>query len=108
MRTRFLSTMVLVALLASPGALLASPVYIGTSPLVPPTDGVYVSPQNAHSEYDAAPGLQIILQDIRHSGFTNIVRSPFSGGTSETFDSCGRGGGAGHARSPPPASLFCL
>ena len=63
MRARFISTMVLVTLLASPGALLASPVYIGTSPLVPPTDGVYVSPQNAHAEYDA-PGLQIILQDI--------------------------------------------
>jgi hypothetical protein len=54
--------------------------------LVPPSDGVYVSPQNAHAEYDA-PGLQIILQSIQHSGFTNIVRTPAAGGTLETFDS---------------------
>jgi hypothetical protein len=85
MRARFISTILLVVL-ASPGALLASPVYIGNSPLLPPTDGVYVSPQDAHAEYDA-PGLQVILQDIQHSGFTNIVRTPFAGGTTETFDS---------------------
>ena len=61
-------------LLVLPGTVLASPVYIGSSPLVPPLDGVYLSPQAVHAEYDA-PGLQVILQDIQHDSLQPKMNS---------------------------------
>jgi len=86
MRTRLTSIIWLVMLLVLPGTVLASPFYVGSSPLVPPPDGVYLTPQQVHAEYmDGA--LDIILRDIRHSGFTNINRTPSSGNTFETFNS---------------------
>jgi hypothetical protein len=105
MRARFTPLALLVALLLFPNAIFASPFYIGTSPLVPPTDGVYLSPQNVHAEYDA-PGLQIILQDIQHSGFTNINRIPVSGGTLETFNSTVVGNVSINGGPLMPISLF--
>jgi hypothetical protein len=104
MCTRFTSFVLFVALVLVPSALFASPFYIGTSPLVPPTDGVYLR-QNVHAEYDAGP-LHIILQDIQHSGFSNIVRIPVVGGMLETFDSTVVGNVSVNGGPPSPISLF--
>jgi len=86
MRTRFTSIIWLVTLLALPSTALASPVYIGNSPLVPPPDGAYVSPQQVHAEYLAA-GVDVVLQDIVHIGFTGIIRTPSGSDTIEHFNS---------------------
>src|SRR5262249_18298510 len=87
MHTRITSIVWLVMLLALPSAAPASPVYIGTSPLVPPLDGQYVSPQQVHAQYLAA-GVNVVLQDIVHTGFTGITRD-FSNplGATEHFNS---------------------
>jgi hypothetical protein len=87
MHTHFKHIIALITSLVLPGIPTASAVYFGNSPLVPPTDGVYLSPQDVHAQYDVVPGLQVILKDIQHTGFTNIVRTPVIGGTNETFDS---------------------
>ena len=86
MRTRSTSIVWLVMLLALPSSVLADTFYVGSSPLVPPADGAYVSPQQVHAEYVAA-GVDIVLQDIVHIGFTGIVRTPGGSGTTENFNS---------------------
>lgn len=87
MRTRLTSLVLLVTLLVLPSTVLASPFYIGSSPLVPPADGAYVSPQQVHAEYLAAGGVDIVLQNIVHIGFTGIIRTPGGSGTTEQFNS---------------------
>jgi hypothetical protein len=84
MYSRFI--LMLTTFLVLSNAVAAAPFYIGNSPLVPPTDGVYLSPQSVHAEY-SGPGLTVILKDIQHTGFANIVRTPLGGNTTETFDS---------------------
>src|SRR5262245_34105696 len=86
MRTRITSIVWLVLLLALPSTALASPVYIGGSPLVPPLDGAYVSPQQVHAQY-LAPGVDVVLQDIVHTGFTGITRIFDASGATEHFNS---------------------
>jgi hypothetical protein len=56
------------------------------SPLLPPLGGTYLTPGQVHATYNG-PGLQIVLSDVRHSGFSNVVHAPGPGGTLETFDS---------------------
>jgi hypothetical protein len=91
MHTYLKPIIAIAALLVLPSVPLAAPFYVRSSPLVPPTDGVYLSPAAVHAEYNVAPGLQVILKDIQHTGFTNIVRTPVVGGTDETFDSVASG-----------------
>ena len=91
MHTHFKFIIALVTSLILPGVPSALAVYIGSSPFVPPTDGVYLSPAAVHAQYDVAPGLQVILKDIQHTGFTNIIRTLVAGGTDETFDSIALG-----------------
>ena len=83
--TRFLASIALAAaLLLPPAAARAS--YIGSSPALPPLDGVYLTPAGVHATYNG-PGLQIVLEDIRHHGFSNVVSTPIGANTHETFDS---------------------
>ncbi len=63
------------------------------SPLLPPAGGVYLTAADVHAIYDG-PGLQIVLSDIRHSGFSNILSLPIPGGTQEFFDSNATGDAA--------------
>ena len=86
MRARAISVIWLVMLSVLPSTVLASPFYIGTSPLVPPTDGVYLSPQQVHAEY-VTGGLDIVLQDISHGSFNSITRLIGGSGTTEQFNS---------------------
>lgn len=72
-------------LLSLPGTVLAT--YFGTTNLVPPPDGVYLTPPQVHATYNG-PGLVIVLQDIQHHGFGGITRvDDGSGGTLEHFNS---------------------
>jgi hypothetical protein len=61
-----------------------------TSPLLPPLDGVYLSPAGVHATYNG-PGLQIVLSNVRHSGFANVMHTSIPGGTQEDFDSVATG-----------------
>jgi hypothetical protein len=82
---RFLASIALAAaLLLPPAAARAS--YIGSSPSLPPLDGVYLSPAGVHATYSGL-GLTIVLQDIRHHGFANVVSTPIGVNTHESFDS---------------------
>lgn len=71
-------------LLVQPGVALAS--YVGTSPLLPPLDGAYLSPAQVHAEYKG-PALDIVLSNIKHSGFSNIISNNIAPNVFETFDS---------------------
>ena len=46
----------------------ATPFIVTPNPLLPPTDGVYRTPQQLHAQYSGR-SLDIILQDIRHRAF---------------------------------------
>ncbi len=82
---RRVTPMVLVAMfLLLPGVGWAT--YVGTSPLVPPDDGVYLHPGNVHTSYSGT-NLAIVLSRAEHRGFTNVHRDPTGAGTRETFDS---------------------
>jgi hypothetical protein len=107
MRTRLTFIVSLVMLLVLPRTVLALPVYIGTSPLVPPTDGAYLSPQQVHAEY-VAGALDIVLQDIVHSGFTNITRTFGVSSTTEQFNSIVVGNISINGGSLNPISLSGL
>ena len=64
-----------------PAAALAVPV---TSPLLPPTEGQYVSLTDWHAYYES---YGVALLDPIHKGFTGILREPGPGYEQETFDS---------------------
>ena len=64
---------------------VASAGIITVDPSLPPTIGAYRTPAQVHAEY-LVPGADIVLSDVAHFGFTNVVRF---GATDEmeTFDS---------------------
>jgi len=74
-----------VAVLAIPIATRADGMNT-SSPLLPPLGGEYLSPAGVHATYNG-PGLQIVLSDVRHRGFSNVVTTPVPGGTLENFGS---------------------
>lgn len=85
MRRRVTPMVLLAMFLLLPGVGWAT--YVGTSPLVPPADGVYLHPGNVHTLY-SGPGLAIVLARAEHRGFTQVDRHPTGAGdTSETFQS---------------------
>jgi hypothetical protein len=90
MRKRLASIASLFAVLMFPSIVLATPFYIGNSPLVPPLDGVYRTPQDVHATY-SGPGLLVVLENISHFGFSNVGRVFGGGGVTETFDSVATG-----------------
>ncbi len=72
----------LIAMLACPIAVRAA--YIGTSPNLPPHDGVYVSEEEEYIMYP----MGVILTDIEHFGFTQSWPPPLPGMTDvHTFGS---------------------
>ncbi|MFN0113880.1 MAG: hypothetical protein ACKVPY_04305, partial [Paracoccaceae bacterium] len=59
---------------------------ITSDPSLPPVGGAYVTPAGVHATYTAG-ALQIILSQIQHSGFSNIIRTPVGADERENFDS---------------------
>ena len=74
---------VVAAMAAWPLAALASPAPV-TSPLLPPTEGQYVSPALWHAIYNT---YGVALSDPAHSRFVNIVRTSQPGYEQEQFNS---------------------
>jgi hypothetical protein len=64
----------------------ASASYIGTSPLIPPLDGMYVAPSGSATSYGGGV-YTVVVQNIIQENFLNIIPTPITGGTSETFTS---------------------
>jgi hypothetical protein len=104
MRKHLASVGFLLAILL-PSVTLATPYYVGGSPLVPPPDGAYRTPQDVHATYNG-PGLTVVLQDISHFGFANINRAFGGGGVTETFDSVATGLGSINGSPLFSVSLF--
>ena len=73
MRRRVTPMVLLAMFLLLPGVGWAT--YVGTSPLVPPDDGVYLHPGNVHTIY-SGPSLTIVLARAEHRRFTQIGRIP--------------------------------
>jgi hypothetical protein len=73
---------VMAMVVAMSGFRAAQASMITTSPGLPPLDGAYVSPAEAHAIYGPA-----VLTQIRHSGFANIMLMPVGPDIIETFDS---------------------
>lgn len=87
MSTRITSMLFLAVCWALSGAVVAAPLsYVGTSPLVPPADGVYLHPGNVHTIYSGG-ALTIVLERAEHRGFSQIERTPNGAGTLENFHS---------------------
>lgn len=79
-----LRTTILVASLAVCGA--ASGSIITADPSLPPNIGAYRTPADVHAQY-IGPGLDIILSDVLHFGFINVIRTPLGPNERESFDS---------------------
>jgi hypothetical protein len=66
---------------------LVQPGIVARSPDLPPTDGVYQSPQQVHAKF-SGPELEILLQDIVHQPFAGgIERFAVGPNEVETFES---------------------
>ena len=78
----------LAALTLGSSSLRANAQVISNSPNLPPANGVYVSPAQAHQIY-VGPGLSIDVFNIRHFGFSLSTPPPLliGGSTVDTFGS---------------------
>jgi hypothetical protein len=84
----------------------AQAAYYGASPLIPPLDGVYVTPVNSATTYPLYGGtMSVVLQNVIQENFTNIQYSSISGGTRETFDSSVMGMVSLNGGTPVPVTL---
>ena len=55
-------------------------------PSLPPVGGTYRTPEEVHATF-SGPGLALILSQIQHSGFSNVIRFPQGPDEREEFDS---------------------
>ena len=71
------------------GTISAMAGVVTNSPNLPPNAGAYVSPAAVHACYPTCPNID--LNNISHSFFTNIVRTPSGANEIETFNSIATG-----------------
>src|SRR3972149_4572416 len=75
----------MLAMLVCGGPMLAQGIDT-LDPSLPPSDGVYRTPDQVHAEFTGG-ALQIILKNPEHSRFTNVIRETIGPNEKETFDS---------------------
>jgi hypothetical protein len=97
-----LRTAMFAASLVLCGAASAS--IITNDPNLPPNVGAYRTPADVHAEY-LPLGLDIVLSEVAHFGFINVIRIPVGPDERETFDSTVTGNVSINGGSQLPITL---